>query len=45
MRDQQSETAREKSSKTGMKGPRPYYAYIIGVIVVILAILYSIMYW
>lgn len=36
---------KDPASKSGMKGPRPYHGYVIAVVILIIAIFYSIMYW
>lgn len=38
-------TNKDPGSKSGLKGPRPYQGYVIAVVILIIVIFYSIMYW
>lgn len=37
--------ARDPASKSGVKGPRPYQGYLIALIILLIVIFYSVMYW
>lgn len=45
MTNKNSKSTRDPASKSGIKGPRPYQGYIIALIILIIVIFYSIMYW
>jgi len=45
MPERQSSKDKDPASKSKLKGPRPYQGYIIAIIIIIIAIFYSILYW
>ncbi|CAI0989223.1 Uncharacterised protein [Serratia proteamaculans] len=40
-----SESKRDPNSKSGVKGPKPYQGYILALIIIIILVFYSVMYW
>ncbi len=45
MPERQSSKDKYPTSKSRLKGPRPYQGYSIAIIIIIIAIFYSILYW
>ena len=45
MFDKNSKSKRDPNSKSGVKGPRPYQGYILALIILLILVFYSVMYW
>ncbi len=40
-----NESTKDPTSKSGLKGPTSYQGYIIAVIIILIVLFYSFMYW